>query len=136
VKAVDAVLFEPAGILVDERGDMYEDVAPALAELEALGVKMIAVTSLSESELTKAVAGAALSADRVICLTDSEEGLRAARAAGVHPVLMMNDPDEAMRLTSLNPAGGIVSLHELADFVRFVVAGASNVRYGNEQEDR
>jgi len=121
VKAVDAILFNPVGVLVDEHGEMYEDAAPALAELDALGVQMIPVTSLSESELTRAVSEAVLQADRVICLTDTEEGLRAARAAGIHPVLMMNDPDEAMRLTALNPAGGIVSLHELPDLVRLIV---------------
>jgi hypothetical protein len=32
---------------------------------------------------------------------------------------MMNDPDEAMRLAEYNPAG-IVSLHELPDFIRLV----------------
>ena len=125
MKAVDAILFNPVGVLVDEQGEMYEDAAPALAELNALGVKLIAVPSLSEAELTKAVTEAALSADRVICLTDTEQGLRAARAAGVQPVLMMNDPDEAMRLTSLNPAGGIVSLHELPDLVRLILTRAS-----------
>jgi beta-phosphoglucomutase-like phosphatase (HAD superfamily) len=125
VKAVDAILFNPVGVLVDEQGEMFEDAAPALAELSALGVKLIAVTTLSEAELTKAVTEAALSADRVICLTDTEQGLRAARAAGVQPVLMMNDPDEAMRLTSLNPAGGIVSLHELPDLVRLILTRAS-----------
>jgi phosphoglycolate phosphatase-like HAD superfamily hydrolase len=125
VKAIDAVLFDPVGIVVDEHGEVYEDAAPALAELVALGVKVIAVTSLSEAELTKAVTDAALSADRVICLTDTEQGIRAARAAGVNPILMMNDPDEAMRLTSLNPAGGIVSLHELPDFVRLIVTRSS-----------
>ena len=127
MKAIDAVLFAPVGIVVDEHGKSYEDAAPALAELDALGVKAIAVTSLTEAELTKAVTDAALSADRVICLTDTEQGLRAARAAGVHPILMMNDPDEAMRLTSLNPAGGIVSLHELPDFVRFLLANRQSV---------
>jgi len=126
VKAVDAILFNPVGVLVDEQGEMYEDAAPALAELAALGVKLIAVTSLSEAELTKAVTEAGLSADRVICLTDTEEGLRVARAAGVQPVLMMNDPDEAMRLTSLNPAGGIVSLHELPDLVRVILTRSSS----------
>jgi len=35
---------------------------------------------------------------------------------------MMNDPDEARRLTAHNPAGGIVSLHELPDFIRLVAA--------------
>lgn len=126
MKAVDAILFNPVGVLVDEQGEMYEDAAPALAELASLGVKLIAVTSLSEAELTKAVTEAELSADRVICLTDTEQGLRAARAVGVQPVLMMNDPDEAMRLTSLNPAGGIVSLHELPDLVRLIVTRSSS----------
>ena len=121
MKGVDAILFNPVGVLVDEHGEMYEDAAPALAELAALGVKLIAVAALSEAELTKAVTEASLTPDRVICLTDSEQGLRAAKAAGVQPVLMMNDPDEAMRLTSLNPAGGIVSLHELPDLVRLIV---------------
>jgi hypothetical protein len=128
VKAVDAILFNPVGVLVDEHGEMYEDAAPALAELGALGVKLIAVASLSEADLTKAVTEASLTADRVICLTDSEQGLRAAKAAGVQPVLMMNDPDEAMRLTSLNPAGGIVSLHELPDLIRLIVTRSSATR--------
>jgi hypothetical protein len=123
VKAIDAVLFNPVGVLVDERGDAYPDAAPALAELETLGVKLIAVPSVSAAVLAAAVADASLSPDRVICLTDSEDGIRSAREAGVAPVLMMNDPDEAMRLTALNPAGGIVSLLELADFVRFVSMG-------------
>jgi hypothetical protein len=35
---------------------------------------------------------------------------------------MMNDPDEARRLAMHDPAGGIVSLHELPDFVRLVAA--------------
>jgi hypothetical protein len=125
VKAVDAILFNPVGVLVDDLGERYEDAAPALAELDALGVRLIAVPSLSEAELTRAVTEAGLSAERVICLTDTEQGLRAARAAGVQPVLMMNDPDEAMRLTSLNPAGGIVSLHELPDLVRLIVTRSS-----------
>jgi hypothetical protein len=122
VKAIDAILFDPVGVVVDQHGEMYEDAPPALAELEALCVKLIAVPSVTEAELTRAVTDAALSADRVVCLTDTEQGLRAARAAGVNPILMMNDPDEAMRLTSLNPAGGIVSLHELPDVVRLIAA--------------
>ena len=120
MKAVDAIIFNPVGVLVDEHGEPYEDAAPALAELDALGVRTIAVPSLSEADLRKAVTEAALSPERVVCLTDTEAGLRAAQAAGVQAVLMMNDPDEAMRLTALSPAGGIVSLLELPDFVRFV----------------
>ena|SRR5436305_1744506 len=118
--SIDAVLFDAVGVIVDEHGHAYEDAAPALAELTALGVTMIEVASVSEAALRSAVLAASLSADRVIYLTGTEQGVRAAKAAGVHAVLMMNDPDEAMRLTALDPAGGIVSLHELPDFVRFV----------------
>lgn len=123
MKAIDAILFDPVGILVDEHGEAFEDAAPALAELRALGVSVIEVASLHDEELARAIRDASLSPDRVICLTDSEPGLRAARAVGLQPVLMMNDPDAAMRLTALNPAGGIVSLLELPDFVRFVSMG-------------
>jgi hypothetical protein len=123
MKEIDAVLFDPVGVTVDEHGQLYEDAAPALAELAALGVAMIEVSSVSASALTRAVMDASLSPDRVICLTETEQGIRAAKSAGVHAVLMMNDPDEAMRLTALDPAGGIVSLHELPDFVRFVSSG-------------
>ena len=50
------------------------------------------------------------------------EGIKAARSAGVHPILMMNDPDEAQRLAMHNPAGGVVSLHEMPDFLRLIAA--------------
>ena len=128
MKAIDAVLFDPVGITSDEHGVAYEDAAPALSELAGLAVRVIQVASLSEAALRQAVTDASLPADRVICLTDNEQGLRAARAAGLQPVLMMNDPDEAMRLTALNPAGGIVSLHELPDFVRFVTGNPARNR--------
>jgi hypothetical protein len=128
VKAIDAILFDPIGIVIDEHGEPYDDAAPALAELQTLGVKVIELAAVSEAELTRAVRESALSADRVVCLTHTEEGIRAARAAGVQPVLMMNDPDEAMRLTALNPAGGIVSLHELPDLVRLIVTRSSATR--------
>jgi len=35
---------------------------------------------------------------------------------------MMNDPDEALPLADQNPTAGVVSLHELPDFIRLVVA--------------
>jgi hypothetical protein len=59
-------------------------------------------------------------------LADTAEGLKAAASVGVNAVLMMNDPDESRRLATHNPAGGIVSLHELPDFIRFV--GVENIR--------
>ena len=55
-------------------------------------------------------------------LTDTAEGLKVAGSVGVNAILMMNDPDESKRLAMHNPAGGIVSLHELPDFIRLVRA--------------
>jgi beta-phosphoglucomutase-like phosphatase (HAD superfamily) len=131
---------------------VYDDAGPALSELAGLDVRLIVASSLSEHALSRfldhsglgglfddrwsrgtaggmaetvlrrAVTGGSLAADRVLFLADTEAGLRAAARAGVRPILMMNDPDEAMRLTSCDPAGGIVSLHELPDLVRLVAA--------------
>jgi hypothetical protein len=55
-------------------------------------------------------------------VTSSKDGLEAAKARGLIPILLMQDPDEAMKLTKLEPAGGIVSLLELPDFIRVVAA--------------
>ena len=55
-------------------------------------------------------------------LTDTLEGIKVARSVGLRPILMMNDPDEAQRLAMHNPAGGVVSLHEMPDFIRLVAA--------------
>jgi beta-phosphoglucomutase-like phosphatase (HAD superfamily) len=131
---------------------VYDDAGPALAELAGLGVRLIVASSLSENALSRfldraawsavfhdrwsrdaaggvadavlrrAVTGGSLAPERVLFLADTEAGLRAATRAGVRPILMMNDPDEAMRLTACDPAGGIVSLHELPDLVRLVAA--------------
>jgi beta-phosphoglucomutase-like phosphatase (HAD superfamily) len=135
-----------------ERAELYDDAGPALAELAGLGVRLVAASSLSSAALTRFVARAGLSAlfaecwsrdradgvgdivlrravtggafdpGRVLFLADTEAGLQAAARANVRPILMMNEPDEAMRLTALQPAGGIVSLLELPDLVRFVAA--------------
>jgi beta-phosphoglucomutase-like phosphatase (HAD superfamily) len=140
-----------------ERAVLYDDAIPALSELSTLGIKLIAASSLcgtalarfierasldrligdrwsrdtaggvGDVVLTKAVNAGSLSPDRVLYLADTEAGVQAARQAGVNPILMMNDPDEAMRLTACKPAGGIVSLHELPDFVRFVAARSRTI---------
>ena len=81
-----------------------------------------AAGGVADAVLRRAVASHSLASDRVLFLADTEAGLRAAARAGVRPILMMNDPDEAMRLTACDPAGGIVSLHELPDLVRLVAA--------------
>jgi phosphoglycolate phosphatase-like HAD superfamily hydrolase len=146
-----AIVEEGEQQAVDE-AHQYEDAAPALAELAGLGIRLIVASSLSQIALTRflerssfggvfadvwsrdaaggvtcaplarALAAQPLAPDRMMVLTDTADGLRTARQVGVNAILMMNDPDEAMRLTAHNPAAGIVSLHELPDFVRLVAA--------------
>ena len=131
---------------------MYEDVAPALGELAAMGVHLSITSSLGHDAvasflkanslceffpgvwnrdnaggvkavpLARALHAADLQPENTLFLTDTAEGISAAKRAGVNPILMMNDPDEARRLSIHNPAGGVVSLHELPDFVRLVRA--------------
>jgi len=131
---------------------IYADAVPALAELKAMGIHLSITSSLSEAAiarflekhslreffsgvwnrdnaggiraipLVRAVRGASLVPGNVIFLTDTVEGIKVARSAGVHPILMMNDPDEARRLAMHNPAGGVVSLHEIPDFIRLIAA--------------
>jgi len=133
-----------------DAASLYEDVLPALAELKAMGIRRIIASSLSSAAiarflekcphpfdavwtrdnsggikaapLARAITG--IQAAHSMFLADTAEGLSVAKSLGIHAVLMMNDPDEAKRLAVHDPAGGIVSLHELPDFVRFV-AGRS-----------
>jgi phosphoglycolate phosphatase-like HAD superfamily hydrolase len=135
-----------------EEASPYEDVIPALSELKAMGIHLILASSLSTAAITRfvaksgldecfsaiwtrdnaggikavplrsAIAAASLNPEHVMYLTDTAEGLKVANNLGVTSVLMMNDPDEARRLTTHEPAGGIVSLHELPDFIRLVAA--------------
>ena len=86
MQAIDAILFEPVGALAEfpggsqvywdrvdaersprrselqavEQAVLYEDAAPALAELAGLGVRLIAATSLSEAALTRFLERASL----------------------------------------------------------------------------
>jgi beta-phosphoglucomutase-like phosphatase (HAD superfamily) len=106
MQPVKAIVFEPS-CLADADGP-YEDVAPALRELEAMGIRL---HTAAEPEHT-------------MYITDNADGLANAKAAGMIPILLMNDPDEARRLTAHDPAGGIVSLLELPDFVRLIAARA------------
>jgi len=131
---------------------IYEDTVPALTELKAMGVHLSIASSLSDVAITRflekhslgeffagvwnrdnaggikavplvcALHGASLQPENVMFLTDTVEGIKVARSAGVQPVLMMNDPDEARRLAMHNPAGGVVSLHEIPDFIRLIAA--------------
>jgi phosphoglycolate phosphatase-like HAD superfamily hydrolase len=131
---------------------LYEDVAPALSELKRMDIKLFIASSLSGAAVTHflsrhslqqffsavwsrdnaggiktaplhaAIAGASLPQDHLIFLADTLESLKIAQSLGVPSILMMNDPDEARRLAMHNPSGGIVSLHELPDFLRLVAA--------------
>jgi len=135
-----------------EQASAYEDVIPALTELKAMGIQLFLASSLSSAAIMRfvaknnlheffsaiwmrdnaagikaaplrsAIAAASLNPEHVMYLTDTAEGLKVANSLGVISVLMMNDPDEARRLTTHEPAGGIVSLHELPDFIRLVAA--------------
>lgn len=138
-----------------ESATVFEDVKPALAELRSMNIRTLVASSLSSAALRRfleksgleeffesvhsrdssggikaaplkaALAAAALDPQGTVFLTDTAEGLKIARHVEVNPVLMMNDPDDAKRLALQNPAGGIVSLHELCDLVR--VVGAQSV---------
>jgi FMN phosphatase YigB (HAD superfamily) len=131
---------------------VYEDVIPALSELQSMGIQMMIASSLSavavarflESgglgalftdiwsrddaggmkaiPLERAIRSAAVRAGETMFLTDTAEGVKVAKRVGVNAILMMNDPDDAKRLAMREPAGGIVSLQELPDFIRFVAA--------------
>jgi beta-phosphoglucomutase-like phosphatase (HAD superfamily) len=145
-------LIEALEIQAVAAASAYEDVVPALSELKAMGVKLFIASSLSSAAITHflgrnslnelfsavwsrdnaggvktapleaAIGGASLKPEQVMFITDTSEGLTVAKTVGVHSILMMNDPDEARRLAMRDPAGGIVSLHELPDFIRLVAA--------------
>jgi beta-phosphoglucomutase-like phosphatase (HAD superfamily) len=143
-------LVEALEVQAVEAASPYEDVVPALAELKAMRIELFITSSLSSAAITRlleryrlndffsavwtrdtaggvktaplasALSATSLKPEDVIFLTDTFEGLKVSKTVGVPSVLMMNDPDEAMRLAMRNPAGGVVSLHELPDFIRLV----------------
>jgi FMN phosphatase YigB (HAD superfamily) len=140
-----------------EHADLYEDARPSLAELKALGVATILVSSLSRAAVARFIerhaladllAGAVtrdeaggvmgkvlravvdqagLAPAHVMALADTAEGLALAKQLGLNAMLMINDYDEGRALAERNPAGGIVSLTELADALR-VIEQRSGIR--------
>ena len=100
---------------------LYEDVRPVLVELKSMGVQLAFTTSLSRAgadaflerhslceffpcamsrddaggvkpvPLLAAIDEMQIPGEHAIFLTDTVEGIKIARAAGVHPILMMND---------------------------------------------
>ena len=97
-----------------ERNSLGEFLSGVRTRDEAEGVK--------SAPLLNALVGASLPREKTMFLTDTVEGIKVARSVGVHPILMMNDPEESQRLAMHNPAGGIVSLHEMPDFIRLLAA--------------
>jgi beta-phosphoglucomutase-like phosphatase (HAD superfamily) len=153
-------LIEALEVQAVEAAHAYEDVVPAVSELKTMGVELFLTTSLSATAaehflersflkeffsavwnrdnaggvktapLACALGATSLKPEEVIFLTDTLEGLKVSKTVGIPSILMMNDPDEAMRLAMRNPAGGIVSLHELPDFIR-LVADENGAQPGN-----
>jgi beta-phosphoglucomutase-like phosphatase (HAD superfamily) len=133
-----------------EHADLYEDVRSSLEELKSLGVAAFLVSSLSRpatarfierhaladllaGSITRDEAGgvmakplrcaidqAGLDPARVMALVDTVEGLAITKQLGLNGMLMINDYDEGRALAERNPAGGIVSLAELAHALRLI----------------
>jgi hypothetical protein len=53
-------------------------------------------------------------------LVDTAEGVAVAKEIGANSILMINDYDEGRRLAMHEPAGAVVSLHELPDAIRLI----------------
>jgi beta-phosphoglucomutase-like phosphatase (HAD superfamily) len=130
--------------------ELYEDVLPALSELQGMKIQLLVTSSLSGAAmsrflerfpvrgffsaiwdrasaggvkaipLAKAMETASLQPGHVIALMDTMEGLGVARALRINSMLMINDYDQGKRLALYAPAGGIVSLKELPDAIRLV----------------
>jgi phosphoglycolate phosphatase-like HAD superfamily hydrolase len=146
------ILAESLEVEAVDAASIYEDVVPALAELKFMGIRVFVASSLSRRAVSRfvernslgeflsgvctrddaggvksvpllnALGSASLPREKTMFLTDTVEGIKVARSVGVHPILMMNDPDEAQRLAMHNPAGGVISLHEMPDFIRLIAA--------------
>jgi len=132
-----------------DRAQLYDDVAPALAALRQMDITLLIATSLSSAAverflekfsllpyfsgvwtrdtaggvkaapLRKAIESVAAPREQVMCLVDTADGIELANRVGVNSMLMFNDYDDGKRLAMLGPTGGIVSLHELPDAIRF-----------------
>jgi beta-phosphoglucomutase-like phosphatase (HAD superfamily) len=145
--------MEALEIQAVDGASLYEDVRPALDELKGMSVGLVIASSLCGAAIARFLevhrleefflrvwsrdnAGGVKTApirralegvksERAMVLTDTAEGIKTAKSAGVNAILMMNDPDEARKLALRGPAGGIVSLHELPDFIRLLAAQAA-----------
>jgi beta-phosphoglucomutase-like phosphatase (HAD superfamily) len=152
--ASNAAIAEELELQAIDRVQLYEDVTPALAALKAMDITLLVASSLSATAVTrflekfslapyfsgvwtrdsaggvkaaplrKAIESAAVRPEHVLCLVDTADGIELAKSVGVNSMVMFNDYDEGKRLAMLEPTGGIVSLHELPDAIRFVAEAA------------
>jgi beta-phosphoglucomutase-like phosphatase (HAD superfamily) len=152
--ASNAAIAEELELQAIDRVQLYEDVTPALAALKAMDITLLVASSLSATAvnrflekfslapyfsgvwtrdnaggvkaapLRKAIESAAVRPEHVLCLVDTADGIELAKSVGVNSMVMFNDYDEGKRLAMLEPTGGIVSLHELPDAIRFVAEAA------------
>src|SRR5262245_24365599 len=158
LSSADQKAVESLEIQAVENASVYEDVVPALEELQGMGVKLLVASSLSEAAvnhflekfslqnyfdgvwnrtnaggvltqpLNRAITSAGLDPEQVMSLADTEEGLNVAKEVGVNSILMINDYDDGRRLAMHPPTGGIVSLAELPDAIRLIAENAKAPR--------
>lgn len=150
VTTSDAQIAEGLELHAVERVELYEDVASALSELKAMGITLLIASSLSAAAvnrflekfslndcfsavwtrdnaggvkaapMAKAVESTSFQPEQVMALVDTIDSLEVAKEVGANSILMINDYDDGRRLAMHAPTGGIVSLHELPDAIRFV----------------
>ncbi|HEY7297023.1 MAG TPA: HAD hydrolase-like protein [Xanthobacteraceae bacterium] len=139
--------FELAAV---EAADLYEDVTPSLEKLRSAGQRAYLVSSLSRRALDRfigrfslaeqfagsvsrteagnataqplghAMAQFSLDPPQAIYLVDTADALEMSKQVGVNALLMINDYDEARALSERSPAGGVVSLAEVADALALI----------------
>jgi beta-phosphoglucomutase-like phosphatase (HAD superfamily) len=132
------------------QAELYEDVVPSLEKLRSAGARCYLVSSLSRLAQTRfierfsladlfagsvsreegngvmaqplrhAIAQLSLDPRQVIYLVDTAEALEMSKQVGLNALLMINDYDAGRALAERSPAGGVVSLAELADALQLI----------------
>jgi phosphoglycolate phosphatase-like HAD superfamily hydrolase len=150
----EAAAVQELELVAVEDAQGYEDVAPALAELHAMGVTLLVASSLSAPAINaflerfglsdvfsgvwtrdnaggiravpmqKALHAASVNPENVMALVDTTASLALAKELGLNAMLMINEYEQGRKLAAQAPTGGIVSLTELPDAIRFVAEGA------------
>jgi len=145
-----AARLEELEVAAAARAELYEDVTAALEGLRGCGVGAYLVSSLSRAAVERfmarfsladlfagsiaredangvmarplrhAVDRLALDPARTIYLVDNAAALEMTKGQGINALLMINDYDEGRALAERHPAGGLVSLAELADALRLI----------------